>query len=155
MYKKLFAILLLSFLVIGAASAASIFEINEGYDPISDESAFNEKTNMYLDTWDYDDELVQEYYLQNASDYSIVSGDNDTYNITYDSVGQIGDAVSYLSNGTVALDNGIMEIVEVDGKKYIIMTYKELGTKEDWKICYDELMKFNENNNLEPIPDAI
>ena len=48
-----------------------------------------------------------------------------------------------------------MEIVEVDGKKYIIMTYKELGTKEDWKICYDELMKFNENNNLEPIPDAI
>lgn len=155
MYKKLFAILLLSFLVIGAASAASIFEINEGYDPISDESAFNEKTNMYLDTWDYDDELVQEYYLQNASDYSIVSGDNDTYNITYDSVGQIGDAVSYLSNGTVALDHGIMEIVEVDGKKYIIMTYKELGTKEDWKICYDELMKFNENNNLEPIPDAI
>ena len=155
MYKKLFAILLLSFLVIGAASAASIFEINEGYDPISDESAFNEKTNMYLDTWDYDDELVQEYYLQNASDYSIVSGDNDTYNITYDSVGQIGDAVSYLSNGTVALDHGIMEIVEVDGKKYIIMTYKELGTKEDWKICYDELMKFNENNNLEPIPDSI
>ena len=155
MYKKLFAILLLSFLVIGAASAASIFEINEGYDPISDESAFNEKTNMYLDTWDYDDELVQEYYLQTASDYSIVSGDNDTYNITYDSVGQIGDAVSYLSNGTVALDHGIMEIVEVDGKKYIIMTYKELGTKEDWKICYDELMKFNENNNLEPIPDAI
>ena len=155
MYKKLFAILLLSFLVIGAASAASIFEINEGYDPISDESAFNEKTNMYLDTLDYDDELVQEYYLQNASDYSIVSGDNDTYNITYDSVGQIGDAVSYLSNGTVALDHGIMEIVEVDGKKYIIMTYKELGTKEDWKICYDELMKFNENNNLEPIPDAI
>ena len=48
-----------------------------------------------------------------------------------------------------------LEIAEFDGNKYIFMVYKEKGTPDDWKYCYDELMKFNANNNIEPMADAI
>lgn len=154
MYKKIFALLLLSFLVMGAASAAD-FKINDGFEQWSDVVFRNDDTGMELYTWDYDDEIMQEAYLQNSSDYGIVSGDNNTYNVAY-GFGNTGNhIISYLTTGHLAIDHGVLEIAEVDGKKYIFMTYMEKGTPDDWKACYDELMKFNENNNIEPIADAI
>ena len=63
--------------------------------------------------------------------------------------------MSYLNNDNVTIDHGVLEIAEIDGVKYIIMAYMEEGTKADWEICFDELMKFNENNNIEPLADAI
>ena len=60
-----------------------------------------------------------------------------------------------MTEGNITMDHGVLEIAEVDGKKYIFVTYVEEGTPDDWKACYDELMKFNENNNIEPIADAI
>lgn len=63
--------------------------------------------------------------------------------------------MSYVSAGNVTLDHGILEIAEVNGDKYIFYAYIEDGSEGDWQICYDELMKFNENNNIEPLADAI
>ena len=63
--------------------------------------------------------------------------------------------MSYVETGNVTLDHGILEITEIDGSKYIIMAYMDEGSEDDWKICFDELMKFNENNNIEPLADAI
>ena len=154
MYKKIFALLLLSFLVIGAASATD-FKINDGFEQWSDVVFQNEETGMDLYTWDYDDEYIQEGYLQNSSDYCIVLGDNNTYNVTYNFENTITHLTSYMTEGNVTMDHGVLEIAEVDGKKYIFVTYVEEGTPNDWKACYDELMKFNENNNIEPIADAI
>ena len=154
MYKKIFAFLLLTFLIIGAASAAD-FKINDGFEQWSDVVFQNEETGMDLYTWDYDDEYIQEYYLQNSSDYCIVSGDNNTYNVSYDSDTTISHITSYLTSANIGIDHGVLEIAEVDGKKYIFMTYVEEGSPDDLKACYDELMKFNENNNIEPIADAI
>ena len=154
MYKKVFVIILLSFLIIGAASAVD-FKINDGFEQWSDYVFKNNESGMDLYTWDYDDEYIQESYLQNSSDYNIVSGDNNTYNVTYNFDTEISQVTSYLTSGNIGMDHGVLEIAEVDGKKYIFMTYVEEGSPDDLKACYDELMKFNENNNIEPIADAI
>ena len=147
-------ILIFVFLIIGAANAAD-FKINYGFVSVNEYYATNNETNMTLYTWDYDDELIKESYLQNDTDYGIVSGDNNTYNISYHSGSQMMDAISYVRSGNINADYGVLEIAEVDGVKHIFMVYKEFGTPDDWKDCYDELMKFNANNNIEPIADAI
>ena len=153
MYKKVIFALLLGFLVIGAASAAD-FIINDGFENVNEYYSIDEDNSMYLYTWNYDDELMQEAYLQNDTDYRIVSGDNNTYNVSY-SADITSDLISYLNSSEISLDYGVLEVAEVNGVKYIFMVYKENGSKNDWKTCYDELMKFNENNNIEPLADAI
>ena len=147
--------LLFGFLIMGCACAANDFKINEGFDEVSEYYSVNEENGMQLCVWDYDDEGIQEAYLQNSTDYRITPGDNNTYNTSYNSQGTLGATISYASNGNVTLDYGVLEVVEVDGVKYIIYTYIDSGSKDDWQKCYDELMKFNENNNVEPLADAI
>ena len=144
----------LSFIVLGAASAAD-FKINDGFTPQSDYYSLNEDEGLYLCTWDYDDELIQEAYLKNDTGYIIVQGDNNTYNTSYDSASNLQDVLSYLTRANIIVDHGVLEVAEVDGKKYVFMVYKNAGTSDDWKTCYDELMIFNENNNIEPLADAI
>ena len=154
MYKKVIAILIFAFLIVGAVNAAD-FKINEGFEQVNEYYSINENTHTILHTWDYNDELMQESYLQNDTDYSIVLGDNNTYNTTYHGSSVIGDVLSYVSSGNIDVEYGVLEIAEIDGNKYVFMVSKEKGTSDDWKYCYDELMKFNENNNIEPIADAI
>ena len=153
MFKKLFALLLLSFLVIGAASAAD-FKLNDGFEQVTDYFSVNNETGMTICTWDYD-ETVQEYYLQNGTGYIIVEGDNNTYNITEDDGSEIGNVISYVTSGKSGLTYGVLEKIELEGKEYVIFAYMENATSDNWKDCYDELMKFNENNNVEPLADAI
>ena len=147
--------MLFGFLIIGCVSAANDFKINDGFEVVNEYYSVNEENGMHLCIWDYDDELTQESYLQNDTDYRITPGDNNTYNTTYNSQGTLGATISYVNNGNISLDHGILEIAEVDGDKYIFYTYIESGSEDDWQICYDELMKFNENNNIEPLADAI
>ena len=153
MFKKLFALLLLSFLVIGAASAAD-FKLNDGFEKVTDYFSENNETGMTICTWDYD-ETVQEYYLQNGTGYIIVEGDNNTYNITEDDGSEIGNVISYVTSGKSGLTYGVLEKIELEGKEYVIYAYMEKATPDNWKDCYDELMKFNENNNVEPLADAL
>ena len=155
MYKKVICTLLFGFLIIGAASAANDFKINDGFDVINEYYSINEENGMNLCIWDYDDELTQESYLQNDTNYRITPGDNNTYNVSYNSQGTLSATLSYLNTGNVTLEHGILEIAEVNGEKYIFYAYIEDGTEDDWQICYDELMKFNENNNIAPLADAI
>ena len=155
MDKKVACILLFSFLIIGTASAAHEFKVNDGFTPVNEYYSENEDNGMHITTWDYDDEIIQESYLQNDTDYRIIPGDNNTYNVTYNSHGTLDAAMSYVKTGNVTLDHGILEIAEIDGTKYIIMAYMDEGSADDWKLCFDELMKFNENNNIEPLADAI
>lgn len=154
MIKKIFALLLLSFLVIGAASAAD-FKINDGFEKVTEYFSTNNETGMTICTWDYDDEAVKETYLQNSSTYSIVAGDNNTYNTTEHTTNAAGDVMSYMTSGNIGTDYGVLEVTEIEGKKYIIFAHMEKSSPEDRKSCYDELMKFNENNNIKPIADAI
>ena len=116
---------------------------------------YNEDQNMYINIWDYDDEILSEAYLENSSSYRIVSGENNTYNFVFDSYNDMDHVISYITKGYVALDCGVLEIAEVDGKKQIILVSKEGTNVDSLKTCYDELMKFNQNNNIEPIADAI
>ena len=155
MYKKVIYVLLFSFLIIGAASAANDFKINDGFDVVNEYYSVNEENGMHLCIWDYNDEIIQESYLQNDTDYRIAPGDNNTYNTTYNSHGTLSATMSYLENGNITLDHGILEVAEVNGDKYIFYTYIEYGSEDDWQICYDELMKFNENNNITPLADVI
>lgn len=155
MYKRAVCILLFGLMIIGVASAANNFIINEGFSQVNEYYSINDDNGMTLKTWDYDDEGLREAYLQNDTDYLIVPGSNNTYNITYNAHGTLDSVVAYVNNENISMDHGILEIAEVNGDKYIFMTYMEEGTDNDWKICYDELMKFNENNNIEPMADAI
>ena len=153
MFKKLFALLLLSFLVIGAASAAD-FKLNDGFEQVTEYFSMNNETGMTICTWDYD-ETVQEYYLQNGTGYIIVPGDNNTYNVTEDNGNEIGNVISYVTSGKSGLTYAVLEKIELEGKDYVIYAFIEKASPDDWKACYDELMKFNENNNVEPIADVI
>ena len=153
MFKKLFALLLLSFLVIGAASAAD-FKLNDGFEQVTEYFSMNNETGTTICTWDYD-ETVQEYYLQNGTGYIIVPGDNNTYNVTEDNGNEIGNVISYVTSGKSGLTYGVLEKIELEGKDYVIYAFIEKASPDDWKACYDELMKFNENNNVEPIADVI
>ena len=155
MYRKLACIMLFCFLIIGTASAAHEFKVNDGFSKVNEYYSENEENGMRITTWDYDDEDIREAYLQNDTDYSIVPGDNNTYNVTYNSHGTLDAVMSYVETGNVTLDHGILEIAEIGGSKYIIMAYMDEGSEDDWKTCFDELMKFNENNNIEPLADAI
>lgn len=154
MLKKMICILLFGFLIMGAVSAAD-FKINDGFNEVTEYYSVNEENGMYLCTWDYDDEAVQESYFQNSTEYKIVPGDNNTYNTTYMSHGTLNATLTFASGGNVSLDYGCLEVVKVDGVKYVIYTYIEDGNEADWQLCHDELMKFNENNNLKPLADAI
>lgn len=155
MYKKVMCALLFGFLIIGAASAANDFKINDGFDVINEYHSLNEENGMHLCIWDYDDEIIQESYLQNDTGYRITPGDNNTYNTTYNGNGILSAVMSYIRTCNIPLDHGILEVAEVNGDKYIFYTYIEYGSEDDWQICYDELMKFNENNNITPSADAI
>ena len=118
MFKKLFALLLLSFLVIGAASAAD-FKLNDGFEQVTEYFSMNNETGMTICTWDYD-ETVQEYYLQNGTGYIIVPGDNNTYNVTEDNGNEIGNVISYVTSGKSGLTYGVLEKIELEGKDYVI-----------------------------------
>ena len=155
MIRKLSIFIILCFLIMGAANAAHDFKVNDGFTAVNEYFSMNEENGMRISTWDYDDELIQESYLQNDTDYRIVPGDNNTYNVSYNAHSVFGLVMSYMTTGNVPIDHGILEIAEIGGDKYIIMAYMDDGTKDDWKLCYDELMKFNENNNIEPLADAI
>ena len=155
MFKKLVCILLFGFLIIGAASAANDFKINDGFNEINEYYSVNDENGMILYIWEYDDDLIRDSYLQNDTDYEIVSGDNNTYNITYNYHGTLAAVKEKANDGNATMDHGILEIAEIDGEKYIFMTYLEEGSDKDWKLCHDELMKFNENNGIEPLADAI
>jgi hypothetical protein len=154
MIKKLGIMIIFCFLIIGAVNAAE-FKINDGFNPVNEFYSVNDENDMHICTWDYDNETFQEAYFHNSSSYTIVPGDNNTYNTTEDYRTEIQDAISIITANDSGLDHGILEVAEFDGKKYIIYAYIEAGTADDWKTCYDELMKFNENNNIEPIADAI
>lgn len=154
MYKKVICILLFGFLIIGAVSAAHDFKANDGFTQVNEYYSENDENGMRITTWLYDDEL-QESYLQNDTDYRIVPGDSNTYNVSYNSHSLMGIVKAYVTAGNVTVDHGILELAEIDGDKYIIMAYMDDGTKDDWKTCYDELMKFNGNNDIVPLADAI
>ena len=140
--------------MIGAANAAKDFKANDGFTQVNEYYSENDENGMRITTWEYDEEL-RESYLQNDTDYRIVSGDNNTYNVTYNSMGTMDLIMSGIDKENVTMDHAILEIAEIDGDKYIIMAYMDDGTEDDWKICFDELMKFNQNNDIEPLADAI
>ena len=154
MIKKLSIMVIFCFLIIGAVNATD-FKINDGFTQTNEYYSVNDENGMHLCTWDYEDETFQEAYFQNSSTYCIVPGDNNTYNTTENYKNEIQDVVSNLTADDSGLDHGVLEVVEFDGKKYIIYAYIEAGRNDDWKKCYDEIMKFNENNNIEPIADVI
>ncbi len=155
MYKKVICALLFGFLIIGAASAANDFKINDGFDEVNEYYSVNEENGMHLCIWDYDDEIIQESYLKNDTDYRIVPGNDNTYNTTYNGHNSLSALMSYIRTSNIPLDHGVLEVAEVNGDKYIFYTYIEYGSEDDWQICYDELMKFNENNNIKPLADVI
>ncbi len=155
MYKKVICVLLFGFLIIGCVSAANNFKINDGFDVVSEYCSVNEEKGIQLCIWEYDDEYIQDGYLQNSTDYRISPGDNNTYKTVYNSQGTLSAAKSYLGNENLTLDHGILEVAEVNGDKYIFYVYKEFGSEDDWQLCYDELMKFNDNNNITPLADVI
>jgi hypothetical protein len=153
MYKNLICILLFGFLIVGAVGAHD-FKLNDGFSEVTEYYSMNDD-GMRISTWDYNDTDLREAYLENSTHYTIVSGDNDTYNVTYDTNDAMDSIILNVSDENATMDHGILEIAEVDGNKYIIMSYLENGTDADWKSCYDELMKFNENNAIVPLADAI
>jgi hypothetical protein len=153
MYKKVVCAILFGLLIVGAVSAYD-FKLNEGFDAVTEYYSMNDE-GMIISTWDYDDEDIQEAYLKNDTDYKIVSGDNNTYNVTYNYHDTLDSIILSANGENITVDHGILKIAELDGDKYIIMSYLENGTDGDWKPCFDELMKFNQNNGIEPLADAI
>ena len=132
MIKKGILILTI-FLIIGSVCAADItdYELPDNFKIQEEYWASNGDYGMGI--FEYDDSQY-DYYFTNTSDSTVFIGDNIT-NYT--------DAAS----DTVGCD----ELIEVNGKIFLVECYFDGIDDSKIKECYDFLLEFNKLNNLTPI----
>ncbi len=78
------------------------------------------------------------------SDYDTLFKDDVDYSVTV-----MGDTAEY--KDTLVDQVGVLEIVEIDGKYYVVECYFDGNDDSKLSECNDYLSEFNELNSLEPI----
>ena len=134
-YKTLTLLIIGMFLLTGAAYASDIpdFKIPSGLNEIGINS-YGDGDGHNLVILEYNEE-TRSSWLENASDYLVEKYDgDDRYYIYAD------------ENG----DCGVIEVVEVSGVKYIVVSWSPDGVDES-EIIVNNLFDFNRLNNLEPV----
>ncbi|MBR0059340.1 MAG: hypothetical protein IJP99_08435 [Methanobrevibacter sp.] len=138
--KKITILLLFTFLIIGAAYAYEFKAPNDlhkiGTNSYVDEKGHNIVIQNYTDnshkTWFENDTgyLVQKY------------NNNDSFYLYAD---------SSEVNPNKAEAVGILEVVEIDGDKYIINSWTPNDNEKDMELIWQNLLEFNKLNKLTPI----
>ena len=134
MLKKISILAILLIITIGFVSAVE-FQVPDGFTKQSDEfyTTADNKENINIINF----EKEKDFWLENNTEdkYTVVGAENNTYNFTD---GMLNDV-------------GVLEVVEVDGEKYIINFWTDEGTDNDRTDNLKQMLEFNKLNKLEPL----
>lgn len=123
-----------------AMSMASAMDYSDYAVP----SMFNESAGFYCYEFDnftfgickyHEENGEYDFYFKNSTIYTIVH-DNNMGNYTVSSIGEVGT----------------VELVELDGEKYVVECYYSGMDDSKHKDCWDAVLEFNKQNNLKPLP---
>jgi len=137
--KKIAILLLFTFLIIGAVYAVD-FKAPNGLEKLG-QHGFVDKKGHNIDFQNYTDSSHKTWF-ENDTDY-MVQKHNDTFYIYADGSDVDPDKVEAV---------GILEVVEVDGEKYIVNSWTPNNNNEkDMQIIWNNILEFNKLNKLTPI----
>ncbi len=143
MFKKVFLGLILCFILVGAVSAVDI----TSFTALDDFEDVGDGVYVLYDTFKQPQQVLSvvahtehdaEDYLTNDTEngYTVYEYENNTYNFVDESMDE----------------KGSFELIEVDGKMFIVDFAKYgIDNEKDFNETFDDLMKFNELNGVEPI----
>ena len=143
MTKKLLICLILSIFLIGFVSAADLpnlvfpddfKDVGDGVYIKYDSSNLPEQTFAIIE---YTQTDAGDYLLNDTEyGYKVYNSTNDTYNFVDEKL----------------KEKGSIELVEINGVKYIIESWNALdGDDLDFTVTFDNLLKLNKLNNLTPL----
>ena len=143
MFKKVFLGLILCSMLICSVSAVDTtsFTAPDDFEDVGDGVYvlydFMKNTDQILSVVYYTEHDADDYLTNDAENgYTVYECENNTYNFVYESMNE----------------KGSFELIEFDGKKFIIdFTKSGIGDENDFKETFDNLMKFNELNGVTPI----
>ena len=131
MYKKIGLILLLIALVMMPCFAVDIndYKIPNGFK-VEDETWVS-NGEYGIGIYKYEDSDFEKFFT-NTTNTTVFTADN-------------------ITNFTCDKGIGCDEIVLIDDEKFLIESYHNTTDSSKLQDCYDNLLEFNELNNLEPI----
>ena len=143
MFKKVILGLILCLMLICSVSAVDItsFTAPDDFEDVGDGVYvlydFMKNTDQILSVVSYTEHDADDYITNDTENgYTVYEFENNTYNFVYESMNE----------------KGSFELIEFDGKKFIIdFTESGIGDENDFNETFDNLMKFNELNGVTPI----
>ena len=143
MFKKVFLGLILCLMLICSVSAVDTtsFTVPDDFEDVGDGVYvlydFMKNTDQILSVVSYTEHDADDYITNDTENgYTVYEYENNTYNCVYKSMNE----------------KGSFELIEFDGKKFIIdFTKSGVGDANDFNETFGNLMKFNELNSVTPI----
>ncbi|WP_407408813.1 hypothetical protein [Methanobrevibacter sp.] len=139
MFKKIFFVLFIGLISIGVVAAVDVgnFNVPEGFDDLGSGVFIFQSSkghDQYLTIVPFNNHYKADYLINDSSDgYFIFLYKNNTFNYVEKSVNE----------------QGSFEIIEVDGKKYIIdFSDDKIKGNNDFSDTHKWLVKFNKLNNV-------
>ena len=102
----------------------------------------NKGNGVYLGPVAGEGLLIIEYNSENINDYLTPS----------DTLGIIHENNTMVFTDDENSNHGVMEVVDVDGVKYIVRIWADYQAKVDDSFLNTTMMEFNKLNNLSPVP---
>lgn len=143
MFKKIIFGLLLTFVLIGAASAVN----QTSFTAPNDFEDIGDGVHVLYDTFHNSDEVlsVVEYNKYDAKDY--MTNDSENNYTVYKSQNNTFNFVDKSMD-----EKGSFEVIEVNGVKFIVDFVKSgIDDENDFNDTFTNLMEFNKLNNVTPI----
>lgn len=143
MFKKIIFGLLLTFVLIGAASAVN----QTSFTAPNDFEDIGDGVYVLYDTFHNSDEVlsVVEYNKYDAKDY--MANDSENNYTVYKSQNNTFNFVDKSMD-----EKGSFEVIEVNGVKFIVDFVKSgIDDENDFNDTFTNLMEFNKLNNVTPI----
>lgn len=143
MFKKIIFGLLLTFVLIGAASAVN----QTSFTAPNDFEDIGDGVYVLYDTFHNSDEVlsVVEYNKYDAKDY--MTNDSENNYTVYKSQNNTFNFVDKSMD-----EKGSFEVIEVNGVKFIVDFVKSgIDDENDFNDTFTNLMEFNKLNNVTPI----
>ena len=143
MFKKVFLGLILCLMLICSVSAVDTtsFTVPDDFEDVGDGVYvlydFMKNTDQILSVVSYTEHDADDYITNDTENgYTVYEYENNTYNFVYKSMNE----------------KGSFELIEFDGKKFIIdFTKSGVGDANDFNETFGNLMKFNELISVTPI----
>ena len=141
--KKILICLILGLFLIGFVSAVDLpkFTLPDGFDDVGDgifiKYDSHKKPNQTFAILEYNEHDAGDFLLNDTKyGYTVYNGTNNTYHFADEKL----------------KEKGTVEIIELDGKKFIVESCDSLdGDDLDFTATFNNLLLFNKLNNITPL----